>query len=90
METMYDKTSKGSEAVNHVSQIVMDMNSAVSEIGLIKNTINDISEQTNLLALNAAIESSRAGEAGRGFVVVSDAMKKVLNEMNRFNISSDS
>ncbi|WP_333860311.1 methyl-accepting chemotaxis protein [Clostridium sp.] len=87
---MYDKTSKGSEAVNHVSQIVMDMNSAVSEIGLIKNTINDISEQTNLLALNAAIESSRAGEAGRGFVVVSDAMKKVLNEMNRFNISSDS
>ena len=90
METMYDKTSKGSEAVNHVSQIVMDMNSAVSKIGLIKNTINDISEQTNLLALNAAIESSRAGEAGRGFAVVSDAMKKVLNEMNRFNISSDS
>ena len=42
METMYDKISKGSEAVNHVSQIVMDMNSAVSEIGLIKNTINDI------------------------------------------------
>lgn len=80
METMYDKTSKGSEAVNHVSQIVMDMNSAVSEIGLITNTINDISEQTNLLALNAAIESSRAGEAGRSFAVVSDAIRQLSEE----------
>lgn len=80
MEIMYDKTLKANTAVNHVSQIVMDVNSVISEIGLITNTIDDISEQTNLLALNAAIESSRAGEAGRGFAVVSDAIRQLSEE----------
>lgn len=70
MKRILDSSQESNRAIEALSK-------RAEQISEVLNIINDIASQTNLLALNAAIEAAQAGDAGRGFSVVAEEIRKL-------------
>lgn len=93
----YEKAAEGAEAIqtaveqmNSIHHTVQGLSGDIhnlgersAEIGQILNAITSIAQQTNILSLNAGIEAVRAGEHGRGFLVVAGEIRKLAEQSTK-------
>ncbi len=77
LDHLINKIQKTANANILTNKKIKNLEEKMHLIQTIADQVNSISASTNLLSLNASIEAARAGDAGRGFSVVADEIRKL-------------
>jgi methyl-accepting chemotaxis protein WspA len=68
------------EATDLISSKLAIIREKAENINVVVTTITKVADQTNLLSINAAIEAEKAGEYGRGFLVVAREIRRLADQ----------
>ncbi|MEN8908196.1 MAG: methyl-accepting chemotaxis protein [Clostridiales bacterium] len=79
IDTLNKKAIDTDNVVNEIKYVTGYLSTNIKEIKKIVKMISNFSKQTKLLALNARIEATKAGNSGKGFIVVADEVKRLAN-----------
>jgi methyl-accepting chemotaxis protein WspA len=80
LTTMEDKIKQLAELTDSVSCKLATIREKAENINVVVTTITKVADQTNLLSINAAIEAEKAGEYGRGFLVVAREIRRLADQ----------
>ncbi|MDJ0523296.1 MAG: methyl-accepting chemotaxis protein [Planctomycetota bacterium] len=80
LETMESTMSQLTDSSSSISDKLSIINEKAGDITSVVTTITKVADQTNLLSVNAAIEAEKAGEYGRGFLVVAQEIRRLADQ----------
>ena len=77
------------DQISRAVEVIAEIKVSTRNISQLANTIEDISFQTNILALNASVEAARAGDAGRGFAIVAEEIRRLATQVSEASRAAD-
>ena len=80
LASMENTMGRLSDATSSIASKLSAIREKAGDINMVITTITKVADQTNLLSINAAIEAEKAGEFGRGFLVVAREIRRLADQ----------
>ena len=78
--TVEDRMQSLTDAMQRITSPLASLSEKATNIGTVVKVVSKVADQTHLLSINAAIEAEKAAEAGSGFSVVAEEIRRLADQ----------